>query len=175
LQGAAKCDGFVTPSPEHPAPSPVRMHMNKRVAAALVVTLLIAGITGLMAQGSEKYTARLGWIPIAGPNDRPNVAGKGSVTATLTGTKLTFSGTFEGLPAAATMVQLHRGIAKGARGPVMTDLAITKAASGMITGTADLTAPDVEALKAGRLYVQVHSEKGLPKEDGATLWGWLLK
>jgi hypothetical protein len=150
-------------------------HMNRRAAAALVAAMAIAGITGLIAQGAEKYTARLGWIPIAGPNDRPNDAGKGSVTATLTGMKLTFSGTFEGLPAAATMVQLHRGVAKGARGPVMTDLMITKAASGMITGSADLSAADVEALKAGRLYVQVHSEKGLPKEDGATLWGWLLK
>lgn len=141
----------------------------------LMATLLTAATAGMLAQGGEKYTARLGWIPIAGPNDRANVAGKGSVTATLTGMKLTFSGTFEGLPAAATMAQLHRGIAKGARGPVITDLTIVKATSGMITGSADLSAADVEALKAGRLYVQVHSEKGLPKEDGATLWGWLLK
>jgi hypothetical protein len=141
------------------------------IAAALVVAVT----AGTLAQGAEKYTARLGWIPIAGPNDRPNVAGKGSVTATLTGMKLTLSGTFDGLPAAATIVQLHRGIAKGARGPVLTDLTIAKATSGMITGTVDLTTPDVEALKAGRLYIQVHSEKGLPKEDGATLWGWLLK
>ena len=149
--------------------------MNRRVTLTLAAALLVAAVGGLMAQGADKYTARLSSIPIAGPNDRPNVTGKGSVTATLTGTKLTFSGTFEGLPAAATMVQLHRGIAKGARGPVMTDLTIAKATSGMITGTADLTAADVEALKAGRLYLQVHSEKGLPKEDGATLWGWLLK
>jgi len=148
----------------------------KRLVSVVAAVAAIGGMLGpLLAQGGEKYTARLGWIPIAGANDRANVSGKGSVTATLAGTKLTFSGTFEGLPAPATMAQLHRGVAKGARGPVMSDLTVTKAAAGMITGTADLSAADVEALKAGRLYVQVHSEKGLPKEDGATLWGWLLK
>jgi hypothetical protein len=151
------------------------MQVKRLVLVVLAVGVLAGILTPLLAQGSEKYTARLGWIPIAGPNDRANVSGKGSVTATLAGTKLTFSGTFEGLPGPATMAQLHRGAAKGARGPVMSDLTITKAAAGMITGTADLSAADVEALKAGRLYVQVHSEKGLPKEDGATLWGWLLK
>jgi hypothetical protein len=153
----------------------MRIQVKRLVLVVLAASVLAAMLSPLLAQGSEKYTARLGWIPIAGANDRANVSGKGSVTATLAGTKLTFSGTFEGLPAPATIAQLHRGAAKGARGPVMSDLTITKAASGMITGTADLSVPDVEALKAGRLYVQVHSEKGLPKEDGATLWGWLLK
>ena len=51
----------------------------------------------------------------------------------------------------------------------------TGATKGTITGTVKLPAADVEALKAGRLYVQVHSERGLPKEDGSTLWGWLLR
>lgn len=141
----------------------------------LVVLGLLAVLSPLAAQSSEKYAARLGWVPTAGPNDRQYVVGKGSVTATLTGSKLTFTGTFEGLPGPATIAQLHRGIVKGARGPVITDLTITKSAAGTLSGSVDLTVPDVEALKAGRLYVQLHSEKGLPKEDGATLWGWLLK
>ena len=149
---------------------------TKRVVVLVAALAVVAGmVSPVRAQSGEKYTARLSAIPIAGPNDRANVTGKGSVTATLSGTKLTFSGSFDGLPASATMVQLRRGVVKGARGPVVTDLTIAKAAAGMITGTADLTAPDVEALKAGRLYLQVHSEKGVPKEDGATLWGWLLK
>jgi hypothetical protein len=148
----------------------------KRLVLLVATVAAIGGmLSPLMAQGGEKYTARLGWVPIAGANDRVNISGKGSVTATLSGMKLTFSGSFEGLPAAATIAQLHRGAAKGARGPVITDLTITKAAAGMISGSADLSVADVEALKAGRLYVQVHSEKGLPKEDGSTLWGWLLK
>ena len=149
---------------------------TKRGVALVAALAVVAGMVSPMrAQSGEKYTARLSAIPIAGPNDRANVTGKGSVTATLSGTKLTFSGSFEGLPASATMVQLHRGVVKGGRGPVISDLTITKAAAGTITGTVDLSAPDVEALKAGRLYVQLHSEKGIPKEDGANLWGWLLK
>jgi hypothetical protein len=148
----------------------------KRLVLLVAVAGVLAGLfSPLMAQGGDKYTARLSAIPIAGPNDRPNVTGKGSVTATLTGMKLTFSGTFEGLPANATIVQLHRGVAKGARGAVVTDLMATKAASGTITGSVDLSAADVDALKSGRLYIQLHSEKGVPKEDGANLWGWLLK
>jgi hypothetical protein len=72
------------------------------------------------------------------------------------------------------VARLHRGVAKGARGAVITDLTISKATSGTITGSADLSAADVENLKAGKLYVQVHSEKGVAP-DGANLWGWLMK
>jgi hypothetical protein len=127
----------------------------------------------LAGQGSDKYTARLGWVPITAA-ERAGVAGKGSITATLAGTKLSLTGTFEGLVSPATVARLHRGVAKGARGAVITDLTISKATSGTITGSADLSAADVENLKAGKLYVQVHSEKGVAP-DGANLWGWLMK
>src|SRR4051794_24397946 len=120
----------------------------KRLVWLVAVAAVFGGwLSPLMAQGADKYVARLSAIPVAGPNDRPNVTGKGSVTATLAGMKLTFSGTFEGLPASATIVQLHRGVAKGARGAVITDLMTTKAASGTITGSVDLSAADVDALK----------------------------
>ena len=143
---------------------------------ALLALVATVGGAAVGAQGSEKYVARLSRVPIAGPNDGQHVGGKGTVTATLSGSKLTVSGSFEDLVAPATVVRLHRGIAKGARGPVVADLTVTTGATkGTITGALDLSVPDVEALKAGRLYVQVHSEKGLPKEDGSTLWGWLLR
>jgi len=148
---------------------------SRRACVSLCVAGLLSTIVPLAGQGGEKYTARLSAIPIAGPNDRQHVTGKGSFTASLTGNKLTFSGQFEGLPAAATVARLHRGIAKGARGPSFADLTVTKAATGTVSGAIDLSPVDVENLKAGRLYVQLHSERGLPKEDGSTLWGWLLK
>jgi hypothetical protein len=149
--------------------------MTRRRAVAIVpiAAVVLSLWTGLLAQGGEKFTARLGWVPITGA-ERANVTGKGSVTATLTGSKLALAGTFEGLAGAATAARLHRGVAKGARGPVIVDLTISKAASGSISGSADLTADQVEGLKAGRLYVQVHSEKGVAP-DGSNLWGWLLK
>jgi hypothetical protein len=127
----------------------------------------------LGAQGTETYTARLGWVPTT-PTDRPNVIGKGSATATLAGRKLTISGAFEGLAAPATVARLHRGIAKGARGAAIGDLTVTQAASGKLSGSVDLTAEQVEALKQGKLYVQLHTAKGVPP-DGSTLWGWFLK
>jgi hypothetical protein len=145
--------------------------------SSLMVMAAVAAVFSLGAtlagQGGDKYTARLGWVPITA-QERPGVAGKGSVTGALAGSKLSINGTFEGLVTPATAARLHRGIAKGARGPVITDLTITKATSGMITGSADLSAADLENLKAGKLYVQVHSEKGVAP-DGANLWGWLLR
>ena len=88
----------------------------------------------LRAQGTETYTARLGWVPTT-PTDRPNVTGKGSATATLAGRKLTISGAFDGLAAPATVARLHRGIAKGARGAAIADLTVTQAASGKLSGS----------------------------------------
>jgi hypothetical protein len=44
----------------------------------------------------------------------------------------------------------------------------------MITGSVMLTPEQVESLKQGKLYVQVHSEKGIAP-DGSNLWGWFLK
>ena len=152
--------------------------MTRRVVVAMAI--VVAGLwwaNPLAGQGGDKgdkYTARLGWVPTTG-QDRANVTGKGTATATLSGTKLSISGTFEGLAAPATIAQLHRGVAKGARGPTMlADLMITKATSGTISGSANLAPIDLDALKQGKLYIQVHSEKGVAP-DGSNLWGWLLK
>jgi len=137
----------------------------------LAAAWLSAGLD-LVAQG-DKITARLGWGPITGA-DRPNVTGKGTATGVLNGTMLTVTGSFEGLAAPATVVRLHRGIAKGARGPVVTDLTATKAVSGTISGTATLSPEDIENFRQGKLYLQLHSEKGVAP-DGSTLWGWFLR
>jgi hypothetical protein len=149
------------------------MRRRSAVLAAIVVVAAVWLGTPLAGQGGEKYTARLGWVPITAA-ERSGVTGKGSVTATLAGTKLSITGAFEGLASSATVARLHRGVAKGARGMAITDLTITKATSGMITGSVNLEAADVENLKQGKLYVQVHSEKGVAP-DGANLWGWLMK
>jgi hypothetical protein len=151
------------------------MNAQVRAAAAAAVLFLVAAAlpSGLMAQSGGTFTARLSWVPIT-PADRANVTGSGSVTATLSGKTLTIAGTFEGLAAPATAARLHRGVAKGARGPVVADLVVTKATSGKISGTVAAPPELVEQLQQGRLYVQVHSEKGTD-EDGANLWGWLLE
>lgn len=156
-------------------------HLRGPIAAFFGFVLLTA--SAVNAQTGDKYTARLSMVPAANAAQQANVAGKGAATATLAGTRLTVTGSFEGLPAPATAARLHQGIAKGARGKAIADLTITKAASGTISGTANLTPEQVEALKAGKVYLQVHSERGIPVEQGkvqpevdnSNLWGWFLR
>jgi hypothetical protein len=138
------------------------------------VMLIVAGfglVPSLTAQTTETFTARLAWVPTT-VAQRADVTGKGSATASLSGRMLSITGSFEGLASPATAVRLHRGVAKGARGPAIGDLTITKGTSGTISGSVTLTAEQVEQLKQGRLYIQVHSEKGADT-DGSTLWGWM--
>ena len=143
-----------------------------RRAAAVMLALgwLYAGQPGV-AQSGDKYTARLAWVPTAGAD---RVTGKGTASATLSGRALTVTGSFEGLGGPATVARLHEGIAKGARGRAITDLTISKATSGTVSGSATLTPEQVEALRQGKLYIQIHGDKGLAP-DGANLWGWLLR
>jgi CHRD domain len=136
--------------------------------AALCVTLLALSQPSLGAQGGKNYRARLSPVPLDLAM-AATVAGSGSVTAVLNGTKLTVTGTFDGLKSPATIVQLHKG-QRGVRGPSILDLQATKATSGTISGTLDLTPQQVQDLQNSRLYVQLHSEKA----PEGNLWGWLL-
>jgi hypothetical protein len=152
-----------------------------RIAACLFAVVLAAA--GVTAQTGDKYTARLSMVPVANAAQQANVAGRGTATAMLAGTKLTIAGSFEGLPAPATAARLHQGIAKGARGKPIADLTISKGTSGTISGTVNLTPDQLEALKVGKIYLQVHSERGVaveqgkvqPEVDNSNLWGWFLR
>jgi hypothetical protein len=148
--------------------------MRKRWCAVWALGLL-AAVTPLCAQTPQTFTARLSWVPIGGA-ERNDVAGEGSATGTLSGSRLSIAGSFEGLPAAVTGAKLHQGIATGARGrgPVIAELRVTGGVSGTLSGDVRLSSEQLAALRAEQLYVQVYSEKGvLP--DHSTLWGWLLR
>jgi hypothetical protein len=101
---------------------------------------------------------------------RATIAGSGSVTARLTGSRLKLDGSFAGLLSPATIVQVRRSGVTGTRGPAIFDLTVTKATNGNISGEVDLTPEQIESLRKGRLYVQVDSEKATE----GNLWGWLL-
>ena len=147
------------------------MTSARRALTALIAVGWLAHGAAAIAQGGDRFTARLAWVPTAGVD---RVSGKGTATGTLSGRTLTIAGSFEGLGGPATIARLHEGIAKGARGKAVSDLTITKATSGSISGSVMLTQEQVDALRQGRLYIQVHGEKGLAP-DGANLWGWLLR
>jgi hypothetical protein len=137
---------------------------------AIVVALALP----LAAQAPETYKVRLSPVPIEAQT-RANIAGVGSATGTLVGTKLSIAGSFEGLRSSATDAKLHQGPVTGVRGPAILDVSVTPAASGktsgMINASLDLTPQQIENLKKGRLYIQINSEKA---PDG-NLWGWLLR
>jgi hypothetical protein len=123
------------------------------------------------AQQPKTFKARLSPVPID-VSMQATIAGSGSVTATLTGTRVTITGAFDGLRSPATIAQIHKGPARGVRGPNILDLTVAKAdpPSGSLSGSFDLSAVQIADLEKGRLYVQVHSEKA---PDG-NLWGWLM-
>ena len=130
----------------------------------------LAVVCALVAQTQQTFKARLS--PVAVDTQLVSViTGHGVLSAALAGTKLTVTGTFEGMHSAATAAHLHQSKATGLPGPVIHELTVSKAMDGTISGSADLAPAEVEALRKGLLYVMVHST-GAP--DG-NLWGWLLK
>ena len=140
----------------------------KRCLTAGFAALFV--VCALVAQTQETFKARLS--PVAVDTQLVSViTGHGAVSAVLAGTKLTVTGTFDGMHSAATVAHLHRSKAMGLPGPVVHELTVSKGMGGTISGSADLTPAEVEALRKGLLYVMVHST-GAP--DG-NLWGWLLK
>jgi hypothetical protein len=133
---------------------------------------LVALATAAQAQDNGTFTARLSWVPISGA-ERDAVSGRGSATATLSGSRLSITGVFENLPAPATLATLRQGAATGAHGPVIAELEITTETGGKFSGELRLNAAQRTALLAGQLYVQLHAERGVPP-DNAVLRGWLL-
>ena len=135
----------------------------------LLAFALICAAAPLAAQSGKTYRARLSTVAID-VSMQATVAGSGAVTAVRAGTKLTITGTFEGLRSPATAAQIHKGAVTGVRGPAILDLVATRATSGTIAGTVDLTPTLAQDLDKGRLYVQLDSEKA----PEGNLWGWLL-
>ena len=137
------------------------------IVGAVLLLALAAG--GQDAAKKEIFKARLSPVPID-LSMMARVAGSGSLTATLSGKQLTITGTFEGLRSPATTAQIHRS-PKGIPGPAILDLTVTKSEKGAVSGTLELTQDQIADLRAGRLYVQIQSERA---PDG-NLWGWMLQ
>jgi hypothetical protein len=132
--------------------------------------LLIFSIAALTAPTKDIWKARLSAVP-ADARTRAELTGTGTATATLEGTKVTVTGSFEDLKTAATTANLHIAVAAGVRGPALADVTITKATSGVISGSADLTPEQLKNMQHGGLYLEIHSEKA----PEGVIWGWFLK
>jgi len=135
-----------------------------------VLTLAIAMVASISIQAqSPQYRARLSVVPLDVPQ-QATIAGVGAATAVLKGSTLTINGTFSGLKTPATVVRVLRSPKPGMRGVPIGDLTATAETSGTITGSIELTKPQIDDLAASRLYIQLHSQKA---PDG-NLWGWLF-
>jgi hypothetical protein len=153
--------------------------LRRRIIAVFLCAVILSFISARPGRtappqntsAGETFKARLSPVPIDATM-MSTVAGSGSITATLSGKQLTITGTFEGLRSPATTAQLHRGM-RGVRGPAILDLdlMISKAVKGTLSGSVELTPDQIADLRAGRLYVQIQSERA---PDG-NLWGWLLR
>lgn len=141
-------------------------------------TLFLTGLLGLGAlglappaaatQAPREFAARLSTVPIDEAM-QTTVAGSGRATASLSGSRLSIAGSFEGLRSPATTAHLH--IAPlGLRGPAVFDLQVTPDTKGSISGAVDLSAAQVEDLGKRRFYIQLHSEQA----PEGNLRGWLL-
>ena len=145
------------------------MNLRQFVSLLAIVAVVWFARSGA-AQNQERYKARLTTVPMDG-GMRNTVAGSGSATASLAGTTLAITGTFEGLRSPATAASLHNGVAKGVRGLSVAELTVTRTTKGTLTGSINLTPEQVKGLREGRLYIELASEKA----PEGNLWGWLLK
>ena len=160
------------------------MALKRNVVLVLIGAGLACLVLSAAAQSGEKYKIRL--MPVPALTSRgagiavtsASVAGSsGNASATLNGKKLAVSGSFEKLASPATEAHLFIGPAMGARnypGTPLFNLMVMKAAdgkSGTLSGSFDLTNEQIDAVKKGRIYLQVHSE-GSPTGH---LLGWLVK
>ena len=138
-----------------------------RFVLPALILLAVCATSGMPAFAVENYQTNIGPTPLDGSN-RANVLGRGSVLATLDGSKFTLHGTFAGLATPATDAHLCLGAVMGGTGPAIYDVTVTQAQNGQVSGTVTLTQEQVAALKAGKIYLLLGSQKA-PKGN---LWGW---
>ena len=146
------------------------MQLKQGIRAVLILTIAGCLIIPAAGQNPTEFEGRLTPVPVDGVT-RNDITGVGSMSAVLDGTRLTITGSFEGLREAATEANLHRGLATGVRGTAFVELTVSRATSGEISGSIDLNADQIDSLRDGRLYVQIHSEIA----PEGNLWGWLLQ
>jgi CHRD domain len=138
--------------------------------------ILILGLLAAAPTFAADYQASLGPMPLD-DETKAVIAGRGEATASFDGGALTVKGSFHGLPSNATEAHLFLSPAIGVEGKQVLDLIVTQGDSGTVSGNFKLSGAQAAALRTGRLYIQIDSEKaptGNPWGPKGTLWGWLL-
>lgn len=126
------------------------------LGVALAVTLVACG-AALQATFSADLTSEAA-VPAPTLN---GATPSGSAEATLDegASTLTVTGDFSGLTGPATAAHIHGPAPEGEAAGVVFPLNVDAAASGSVSGTWDgMTAEEIEQLRDGLYYVNVHTE-----------------
>ena len=144
--------------------------MVPRARVVAIGIAALAALTVLPASAADSFKVRLRPVPIEAATAAATT-GQGAATAELDGRRLKLTGSFEGLAGAATVAHLHQGSVTGVRGAAIADVAVPMATSGAFSAELTLTAAQAEAVRQGRVYLQIHSTSA----PEGNLWGWLLR
>lgn len=99
-------------------------------------------------------------VVLSGSAERPNpvtTSASGSGTLTVAGDQVSYNITYTGLSAAATAGHIHGPAGLEEAAGVMVPFTGVTGTSGTLTGTLTLSATQLEALRAGRTYVNIHT------------------
>ena len=124
-----------------------------KLRTILAGVLLSAALSAGALAATEMYKADLN-----GASEVPATGSKGTGTASITfdtaSNTLTWKITYSGLTGPATMAHVHGPASPGKNGPVVIKFS---SADSPIDGSATLTAAQAADLKAGMLYINVHT------------------
>ena len=144
--------------------------MTRAIGVAILAWAWVGlGPVDAAAQAGDTFTVRLSVVPVDARTTL-TTSGTGSVRGVLIENRLFMTGAFEGMSSAAIAAHIHRGRA-GQRGPIAFQLSVSRDSSGVLGGGVRLTDEEVQALRDGAYYIQVHTE-GNP---GGELRGWILE
>src|SRR6266404_6054094 len=127
---------------------------TRRLGLALASVVLILSATA--ARADESFNFRLSPGPrLVGT--RAENSGSGRLSAKLSGNMLSLDGTYMGLLGVPTAARLLGGPAPGVRGPKISDLTISPAVSGTISGNVKLGGKELATFRKGGVYIEIDS------------------
>lgn len=138
-----------------------------RFKVLLVSIGLVLGLAACSAAVQLNFSAELTSDAEVPAPDLDGATPSGSATATLNEAEdtLTVSGDFAGLTGPATAAHIHGPAEEGEAAGVVFPLDVDLAASGELSGTwDDITESEVQQLRDGLFYINVHTDLNGPGE-----------
>lgn len=130
--------------------------INRLVPLSIAVAIAVAGFA-VSAQQAVTYKAHLTAKDEVPPNASP-ATGDGTFTLNPATKELTWDVKYSGLSGPAAAAHIHGPAAPGTNAGVVVPFDVPKAPAGEIKGSKALTDAQIADLKAGKYYVNIHTE-----------------